>query len=244
MKIINCNLRLISSLFPRFNSLRIEEADLSLPTSDRLSRVMTSSRAERLNRLFENDFLPPPPDPSKPHLADSEMICRMKGVQPAALAKSAQPAHPAHPCQSSQSAPPTVSLRQQTRATPSSHQSDQKVDLISSSDDDEYVRAFGKPRQRSNIKGSKAKATTPVLTKCKMKCATGSPVEPQAKLGNEESGDNDVSNLGNDGIRLIGKYCPFLLVTRFCYKYMNDPKDLVSKQFFAAGKIWNRSWHL
>lgn len=43
---------------------------------------------------------------------------------------------------------------------------------------------------------------------------------------------------------LIGRFCLFNLVVRFPYKYMQDPDSAVSREFFAAEKVYERNWDM
>lgn len=41
---------------------------------------------------------------------------------------------------------------------------------------------------------------------------------------------------------LVGRYCHFMLLTKYPYKYLQDPDDRVSQRFFAAEKVYQRNW--
>lgn len=43
---------------------------------------------------------------------------------------------------------------------------------------------------------------------------------------------------------LVGRYCVWSAVTKFPYKYMQDPNSAVSGMFFAGGKIFSRNWNM
>lgn len=184
---------------------------------------MPTSKADRLNKLFETDSLPPLPDPSKSHIADTEI---QPPQQPWEVPQVAQiPKRIINP-------PPRTG---------------RDIDQLTSSDDDEYVRAFkhiptmkaeSKPQETSTLGGHPDdKKQKP---KAKSKASTNAAVRNEA--GQEI--DDGLPNVDRDGHALVGRFCPLTLVTKFCYKYMDDPNDRVSRHFFASGKIWNRTWDM
>jgi hypothetical protein len=125
------------------------------------------------------------------------------------------------------------------------------LDQLTSSDDDDYIRAFKKtPTMKSvNAAIGKKKASTGVAhhlddERSKAKVGPKSRPNASATIESDQGLDDGLSNIDGDGNRLIGRFCPFMPVTKFCYKYMDDPNDRVSKHFFAAGKIWNRKWDM
>jgi hypothetical protein len=189
---------------------------------------MSTSKADRLKKLFETDSLPPPPQPNSSHLADTEIISKMPPAQqPWKVPKAAQ------------------TPRKITRSPP---RTGGDIDQLTSSDDDEYVRAFKKTPAMKLDSNAKAKKTKPVTgyqsngrPRPKVRSKTG---ENTTKDGAGKGEDDGVSIVDKDGHPLIGRFCPLMLVTKFCYKYMDDPNDRVSRHFFASGKIWNRTWKM
>lgn len=188
--------------------------------------AMATSRADRLKKLFEGDSLPPPPDPNKSHIADTEILSHMQPLQRPPKPKVVH-------------AP-----RKGTRPLGTdNHQ-------LSSSDDDEYVRAFRKVpsiKLKATIQPTKETSTMSGYRhgkgpKGKVRRETGTDAAGQKDLDREE--EEGVPNADQDGHPLIGRFCPLTLVTKFCYKYMDDPNDCVSTQFFASGKIWKRTWDM
>lgn len=43
---------------------------------------------------------------------------------------------------------------------------------------------------------------------------------------------------------LVGRYCVWSVLTKFPYKYMQDPNGAVSAKFFAGGQIFARNWEM
>ncbi len=191
---------------------------------------MPTSKADRLNKLFERDSLPPPPDPQKAHIADTEIISKM------------QPAQQAWKVPNVAQTP-----RRVTRSPP---RTGRDIDQLTSSDDDEYISAFKKmpiakpettvkPRKKTYTSGGSKNDGKP-----KAKIGSNSSTNATAKTEANSGNDDGVSDVDRDGQPLVGRFCPLMLVTKFCYKYMDDPNDRVSKHFFASGKIWNRIWDM
>ena len=202
---------------------------LSIVISDSFVAMPTSKR-DRLNKLFETGSLPLPPDPKTSHIADTEIISRMKPAQqPWKVPKVAQ------------------TPRKVTKSPP---RTGRDVDQLSSSDDDEYVRAFKRTpatKPATTITTRKKTSTSSgYYSNQRPRANTRSSTGPGAntKFGADGGKDDGVSKVDKNGHPLVGRFCPFTLVTKFCYKYMDDPNDRVSKRFFASGKIWNRTWDM
>lgn len=188
---------------------------------------MPTSKADRLNKLFEGDSLPPPPDPNTPHIADTEIVPKMQHAQqPWAVPKVAQ---------------------QPRRVARSPPRTGRDIEQLTSSDDDEYVRAFRKtPSIKSEIASKSRKNSSKDSSRSPAQHPGQRPTEKARSDGTDadQEVDDGVSQMDRDGNPLIGRFCPLMLVTKFCYKYMDDPNDRVSKHFFASGKIWNRTWDM
>ncbi len=191
---------------------------------------MSTSKADRLNRLFEGDSLPPLPDPTIPHIADTEINSKMQPVQqPWQVPKVAQVP------------------RKITRSPP---RTGRDLDHLTSSDDDEYVRAFRKaPALKPETKTETGKKTSissrPHFNEQpRSKARARSDIYATTKSDANDEKDDGVSETDRDGHPLVGRFCPLPLVTKFCYKYMDDPNDRVSRHFFASGRIWNRTWDM
>jgi hypothetical protein len=190
---------------------------------------MPTSRADRLDKLFQRDSLPPHPDPNQPHIADTEMISKM---QPAQASREV----------------PTVAQKP-NKVTKPPPQTSRDIDQLTSSDDDEYIRAFQKMPVIKIETGKKDGKKTSKSSDHGQKEKPHAKVRPQTARASEgrkvnQDRGNSMPNAEGDGYPLIGRFCIFTLVTKFCYKYMDDPNDRVSKHFFASGKIWNRKWDM
>jgi hypothetical protein len=191
---------------------------------------MQTSKADRLNKLFENDCLPSPPDPNNPHIADTEVVSKIQPVhQPWSVPKVAQ------------------TPRKVTKSPP---RTGQGIDQVTSSDDDEYIRAF---KKKPAIKSKTVPNFRPKVSpqgdqrsheRSKTTARAGTSVDAAAESVANDGRDDGVSNVDRNGHPLFGRFCALSLVTKFCYKYMDDPGDRVSKRFFASGKIWNRPWDM
>lgn len=191
---------------------------------------MPTSKAERLSRLFEGDSLPPLPDPTTSHIADTEIISKLRPVQqPWQVPKVAQVP------------------RKIPRSPP---RTGRDLDQLTSSDDDEYVRAFRKAPALKPENTVKVGKKNSILSgyhpneqpKAKVRGESGSDAITRSEANDEQ--DDGFSKADRDGHPLVGRFCPLMLVTKFCYKYMDDPNDRVSRHFFASGKIWNRTWDM
>lgn len=191
---------------------------------------MPTPKADRLNRLFEGDSLPPLPDPTTSHIADTEIVSKMQPVQqPWKVPKVAQ------------------TPRKITRSPP---RTGRDLDQLTSSDDDEYVRAFKKPptiKPETTAKFGKKTSSSSgshfnEQRRAKNRAKSSSDATTKSNANDEK--DDGVSKADRDGHPLVGRFCPLMLVTKFCYKYMDDPNDRVSRHFFASGKIWNRTWDM
>ncbi len=191
---------------------------------------MPTSKADRLNRLFEGGSLPPLPEPNTSHIADTEIISKMQPAQqPWKVPKVAQPP------------------RKITKSPP---RTGKDLDQLTSSDDDEYVLAFRKapaikPETTANVRKKTNNSSGYHFNKqprVKARAKSGNVVTSNSDANDGK--DDGLSSVDGDGHPLVGKFCPLVLVTKFCYKYMDDPNDRVSRHFFASGKIWNRTWDM
>ena len=116
---------------------------------------------------------------------------------------------------------------------------------LSSEDDDPYVRdmrASWKSNAKASLQAQNAPQSSTQNRSEYPKNKQNGQVKPQASFHGHSNakGDRDKEEPG----KIAGKYCLFNPTTKFCYKYMKDPDDRVSRRFFAADKIWNRTWDL
>lgn len=201
-----------------------------LPSTDihnhTLDPAMSLSRADRLNKLFEQDSLPPLPDPNRPHIADTEIIWRKQPVE--------------NPRQR-----PRVAEKQVNNMQPSHRGRQNNADQPTSSDEDEYLRAFStsasvhpKVESRSSGNGGK-KTANPSWWRSGHDGQVGARLNARFHAPSWQDTSQD-----SDDRPLLARFCPLTLVTKFCYKYMDDPDSRVSKRFFASGKIWTRTWEM
>ena len=133
-------------------------------------------------------------------------------------------------------------------------------DILTSSDDDDYVSAFSqKPKMMTPKKPKRQK---PKPRKLPEATALGYTAHIEAEgpiifvpsgkssemlLGDDEGSDHNAKMLPTKdklGNALTGHFCQFNLVRRFPYKYMVDSNDRVSRHFFANNKFFERTWDL
>ena len=182
---------------------------------------MSTSKLDRLNRLFEGKERRARADPNKIHIADLDFVPKPSTEQV-----------------------PCIGLADQTpwkvpevaqcprKVAPPPPRTGRDLDQISSSEEDEYLAAFsGKPKSKASIK---------VLPKGKPK--QHAPDDVWFADVPTESGELPVQDVY--GNTITGHFCPLLLVAKFPYKYMVDTDDRVSKHFFAANKFYQRTWDM
>jgi hypothetical protein len=131
-------------------------------------------------------------------------------------------------------------------------------DVLTSSDDDDYIVSFSrKPTmQVTQMKKSKRTATKKSL-KPGYNEATGDGAatslgSPEAKItklmvddfDTDDDSDRPLPAMNKLGHLVTGHFCQFNLVKRFPYKYLDDTNDRVSKRFFANDKFFGRTWDL
>ncbi len=182
---------------------------------------MPTSKLDRLNKLFEGQERIARPDPDKPHISDLDFMPKTAKEQSSAISLVDQ---------TPWKVPDVAQVPRQLPPPPPSTGRD--LDLISSSEDDEYLAAFSsKPKSKTTIK---------VLPKGKSKHDARDDLwgaqDPM------ESDDLRVQDV--DGNELTAHFCPLSLVAKFPYKYMVDTNDRVSKHFFAANKFYQRQWDM
>ena len=186
---------------------------------------MSTSKLDRLNKLFEGNKRIAQADPNNAHTADLDFAPKVS-INKQAMPDPTLPEEPGKI--------PEVSSYLES-ISPPSPRSGRDLELLTSSDEDEYVAAFAsKPTAKKRPKkfqlGGKStrggyKAGTP-------------PQGNFAKVANELH-DHDV-----DGNPLTGHFCPLSLVAKFPYKYIVDTNDRVSRHFFAQNKFYERKWEM
>lgn len=60
---------------------------------------------------------------------------------------------------------------------------------------------------------------------------------------NDEDYESDTEPISSSN-ELVGQFCIFSQVTKFVYKYMQDPESRVSRRFFSGAKIYERGWNM
>lgn len=197
--------------------------------------AMPTSRIDRFNKLFEGDQLPLPPEKDEPRVPDTEAWGGLEARSPPRSAR-------VNSLPSRQQMQACISNNARMGRTVSYDDSDHDDYDDDDDDDDEYVRAFSQKGTPSTQK--KHKETKPALA-ARHQASKAAPLRgTHRSTANDDITDNHSINLDDSIKPLSGRFCLFGLVTKFCYKYMDDPDDCISKKFFAAGKIWQREWDL
>jgi hypothetical protein len=186
---------------------------------------MPTSKLDRLNKLFESDQRIAQSDPDKPHIADLDFTPKTS-TKKQAIADMA-------PAQEPWKTPEVAQYPSEiTRPPPATRQA---LDLINSSDEDEYVAAFS----------SKPEAKKPRINFLPGEKPRRGDYQSQAmRRKNLTVSANELSDHDVDGNPLTGHFCPLALVAKFPYKYMVDTNDRVSKHFFAQNKFYQRNWDM
>jgi hypothetical protein len=131
-------------------------------------------------------------------------------------------------------------------------------DVLTSSDDDDYVAGFSRKPTMQGTRMKKSKRTTPKkspkpshneATRDGAATSLGSPKGKITKamvddLDTEDDSDRLLATMDTLGNPVTGHFCQFNLVKRFPYKYLDDTNDRVSKHFFANDKFFERTWDL
>jgi hypothetical protein len=185
---------------------------------------MPTSKLDRLNRLFEGDERIARPDPSKPHIADIDFMSKVS-INKQATPKLAQAEEP---CMI-----PAVNLYPR-ETTPPPPPAGRDLDLLTSSDEDEYVAAFS---SKPNTK--KPQTKFPPGTKSRRGNSQERALRNRFNASPRDLADHDV-----EGNPLIGHFCPLVLVAKFPYKYIVDTNDRISRRFFAENKFYQRTWDM
>jgi len=186
---------------------------------------MPTSKLDRLNRLFEGDGRIAQADPSKAHIADIDFMSKVS------IDKQATPnlAPAEEPWKI-----PVVNLYPR-ETTPPPPPTGRDLDLLPSSDEDEYVAAFSskhtakKPQTKSPLGG---------------KSTRGGYQEHALRRDNLNASARDLADHDVEGNPLIGHFCPLALVAKFPYKYIVDTDDRISRHFFAQNKFYQRTWDM
>jgi hypothetical protein len=181
---------------------------------------MTTPARDRLAALFEGMSLPK----SAPD-----------GVKTFAQMELEAPKTPRAIATSTSQAPSTV-----TPATPlPKHVDDHNAD-DSSDEEDEYVAAFNtKPKMKVH-----APPAGETGKRIQQSQATQSRRKHPENFDLNDGLHQNLPKADKHGREAVGHFCPFNMVTKFPYKYMDDSNSRVSQHFFANGKIYEREWDM
>lgn len=196
---------------------------VSLATAHNPAREikMASQAQARFDKLFQNKSKPAKPTKDGPGFAERELAEYKRRQQELGKARH-QPDHDEdtdQPSDKEQASVPAV--KQPTRPIKPSHR---------------YPKSSGPGRQPDHIPGTDPEAMVfvPGGIWSGGLAATKLDTEPNHEDIEPASSSPDC----------IGCFCVFNLVTKFPYKYLQDPGDRVSKHFFAGGQIYQRNWDL
>lgn len=186
---------------------------------------MPTSKLDRLNQLFEGGERIARADPSKAHIADIDFTSKVSTDKQATpnLAPAEEPWKI-----------PVVNLHPRD-PTPPPPPTGRDLDLVPSSDEDEYVAAF-------SSKHTTKKPQTKFPTGRKSK--RGGYQERALRRDNLNASARDLTDHDVEGNPLIGHFCPLALVAKFPYKYIVDTDDRISRHFFAQNKFYQRTWDM
>jgi hypothetical protein len=236
---LTCFLRLSSSEPP---PARTEEVNLNSIGRVLDSAAMATPVAERFEKIFANIAKPALPDPTQPHIADTE------------LAKS----EPSKLKEPDNFKTPDVSqvkrkFLQETRQAARDF-------IFSSEDEDDYVngcknnaksemleKTRGKGRRKPLQGAGSHKGNNKDGQLYSSAALTDSSLPTSMRYPEDFKAGNMINKLPThdiDGNKAIGHFCILSLVSKFPYKYMKDPSDQVSKRFFAANKFYAREWDM
>ncbi|KAK4940323.1 hypothetical protein LTR10_019539 [Elasticomyces elasticus] len=208
---------------------------------------MATAPRSRLNQLFAGQSLPGRPTPGQPHFSEQEL--QEKAAEDRAAKDQVW------------KLPATAQYPRKIKTPPKPTQG---VDLLSSSDDDEYVSSFRKkPSMKSPTKQSKTakprvmpepnafgypkeaiiEPKGPIEYIAKGKTSL-KPRPKQVATYTQDSDEHELPTSNPQGAPANGHFCQFSLASKFPYKYMNDSNDRVSRHFFANNKFYDRTWDI
>ncbi|KAI1617326.1 hypothetical protein EDD36DRAFT_450974 [Exophiala viscosa] len=206
---------------------------------------MATAPRSRLDQLFAGQSLPARPTTGQPHFSEREL------QEKAAEDKAAK--------DQVWKLPSTAQYPRKIKIPPKPAPG---VDLLSSSDDDDYISSF---RKKPTMKTPTKQAKTAKPRAMPEPNAFGYPKEakiepkgpieyiakgkvsskPKPKQGVayiQDSDGDDLPTSNPQGAPVTGHFCQFSLASKFPYKYMNDSNDRVSRHFFANNKFYDRAW--
>ena len=182
----------------------------------------TTNPQDRLNRLFADSPLPPAPTPGQLHFSERELQEKNAEVEkPLPIGSTAE-----YPRQIK---------------SPQSTESQRARDILTSSDEDDYVSAFKKkPSMKTPIKAKPPKSQT-IIKHNYFGHPKNATVEPEGSIqylakgkwsnsnlkhddavtGQSDSDDDQLPTASDQGNPATGHFCQFNLVAKFPYKYMD-----------------------
>jgi hypothetical protein len=187
---------------------------------------MPTSKLDRLNQLFAGDERIARADPSKAHIADIDFMSKVSIDKQATpnLAPAEEPRKI-----------PVVNLHPRETTPPPPPPTGRDLDLLPSSDEDEYVAAFS----------SKPTAKKPQTNFPPRRKSGGEGYQERAlRRDNLNVPARDLADHDVEGNPLIGHFCPLALVAKFPYKYIVDTDGRISRHFFAQNKFYQRTWDM
>jgi hypothetical protein len=126
--------------------------------------------------------------------------------------------------------------------------------LTSSDDDDDYVSSFSK---KPSMKAPSEQSSQSKRCVIPEPNALGYPkdvphegkqtsmqLSQDASIKLHNGKERDIQSSNSAPSPLTGRFCQFILASKFPYKYMKDANDRVSRHFFANNKFYSRNWDL
>lgn len=187
---------------------------------------MATNAKDRLAKLFAGQPLPTTTASGEPHFSEKEL--EQKRNKDQKQPKWQLPSTAKYPRQVMKPVKPPASTEL----------------LTSSDDDDDYVSSFSRkpsmktPSQQSpNPKQNNVPQGGIEYIHEDKQSSRQSSLSTSSKMNVSKSSDSPFSPV-------TGKFCQFILASKFPYKYMNDANDRVSRHFFANNKFFSRNWDL
>ena len=197
---------------------------------------MASTPQDRLAKLFAGQPLPETTATGDSHFSEIEL--RQKRNKNQQQPRWQLPSTAEYPRQVTRSAKPQ----------PTSEL------LTSSDDDDDYVSSFSKKPSMKAASEQSSKSNRRVIPEPN---ALGHPMHApnEGKKSSMQSSHGTSIKLHSGEERGVqssnpasspptGRFCQFILASKFPYKYMKDVNDRVSRHFFANNKFYSRNWDL
>ncbi|EXJ64326.1 hypothetical protein A1O7_00662 [Cladophialophora yegresii CBS 114405] len=204
--------------------------------------MATTNPQTRLDRLFAKSPLPPAPPAGQLHFSEKELAEKEAKEETQFRVGS------------------TAEYPRQVKP-PQKEEAQQAIDILTSSDEDDYICAFKKkPSMKAPTKNVKSKRRN-MPEPDSVGHSEDAIVKPKGRIeylargkSTKHTSADPVSEPDSDDVHLptadvhgnpvIGHFCQFTLAAKFPYKYMSDTNDRVSRHFFASNKFYSRNWDL